>query len=139
VPPEDFDTKIAVIVREDLAVWQKANAVAFMSSGIAATVPGVVGEPYVDASGSEYLPMFRQPVMVFAADRDGIRRAYERARRRGLPLAIFTDELFSTGHDEANRAAVAAVPSDELDLAGLAIRGERKLVDKVVDKLRPHP
>ena len=139
MPPEDFDTKIAVIVREDLAVWQKANAVAFMSSGIAATVPGVVGEPYVDASGSEYLPMFRQPVMVFAADRDGIRRAYERARRRGLPLAIFTDELFSTGHDEANRAAVAAVPSDELDLAGLAIRGERKLVDKVVDKLRPHP
>jgi hypothetical protein len=134
-----FDTKIAVVVREDLAVWQKANVVAFLCSGIAATVPDVVGEPYVDGSGTRYLPMFRQPVMVFGASPEGIRRAYERARGRALELAIYTAELFSTGHDEANRAAVAAVPSDELELVGIAMRADRKVVDKVVDKLRPHP
>jgi hypothetical protein len=134
-----FETKIAVVLREDLAVWQKVNVAAFLVSGIAATVPDIVGEPYVDGSGSSYLPMFRQPVLVFAADADAIRRAYERARDRGVELAVFTDELFATGHDAANRAAVAAVPSEELDLVGIAMHGERKLVDKVVDKLRPHP
>lgn len=113
-----FETKIAFVLREDLAVWQKTNVTAFLASGIAATLPEVVGEPYVDGSGQEYLPMFRQPVMVFAADANGIRRAYERARERDVELAIFTDELFSTPHDAANRAAVAAVPSSELDLAG---------------------
>jgi hypothetical protein len=41
-------------------------------------------------------------------------------------------------HDEANRAAVAAVAADDLDLVAIALRAERKTVDKVVDKLRPH-
>jgi hypothetical protein len=54
-------------------------------------------------------------------------------------LAIFTHDLFSTPHDQANRAAVAAVPAVELDLAGIALHAGRKTVDKVLDKLRPHP
>jgi hypothetical protein len=28
---EPFDTKVAVVLLEDLAVWQKANAAAFLS------------------------------------------------------------------------------------------------------------
>jgi hypothetical protein len=136
----EFDTKIAIVLLDELAVWQKTNATAFLVSGFAAADPSLVGEPYVDGSDNAYLPMFRQPVLVYAADAAGIRRAYERAMARELEqLAIFTRELFSTPHDEANRAAVAVVPADELDLAGIALRGERKTVDKVLDKLRPHP
>jgi hypothetical protein len=134
-----FDTKIAVVLRDDLAVWQKANVTAFLVSGIAGTNPETVGEPYEDASGRRYLPMFRQPVLVFVADAAALRRAYARAVEREAPLAIYTQDLFRTGHDEANRAAVAAVGSEELDLVGLALRADRRLVDKVVDRLRPHP
>jgi hypothetical protein len=134
-----FDTKLAVILRDDLAVWQKTNVTAFLVSGIAASEPGVVGDPYRDASGNEYLPMFVQPVLVYEADARALRRAYERAMSRGVELAVYTKELFETGYDEANRAAVAAVPADELDLVGIAVRAERKAVDKVVDRLRFHP
>ena len=134
-----FDTKIAVVLRDDLAGWQKTNVTAFLVSGIAATVPGVVGEPYRDASENQYLPMFVQPVLVYEAGADGLRRAYERAMSRGVTPAIYTTELFTTDHDEANRAAVAAVPAGELDLVGIAFRAERKTVDKVVDRLRFHP
>jgi hypothetical protein len=135
----EFDTKIAVVLRDDLAGWQKINAAAFLVSGIAGTVGGVVGEPYSDASGEEYLPMFVQPVLVYQADKAGLRRAFERARSRGVTPAVYTQELFATNHDEANRAAVAAVATDELDLVGIAFRAERKTVDKVVDRLRFHP
>ena len=134
-----FDTKIAVVLRDDLAVWQKTNVTAFLVSGIAGTVPGVVGEPYRDASGNEYLPMFVQPVLVYEADAAGVRRAYERALGRGVVPAVYIAELFATGHDEANRAAVAAVAADDLDLVGIAFRAERKTVDKIVDRLRFHP
>jgi hypothetical protein len=133
-----FDTKIAVIVRADLPVWQRLNMVAFLASGIATSESDLVGEPYEDASGARYLPMFRQPVLIFSADGEQLRAAYERARARELPLAIFTDELFVTGHDDANRAAVRAVASDELRLAGLALRARRKQVDTVVKGLRLH-
>jgi hypothetical protein len=134
-----FDTKIAVVLRDDLAVWQKTNVTAFLVSGIAGTVAGIVGPPYRDASGNEYLPMFVQPVLVYEADSAALRRAYGRAMERGVTPAVYTQELFATNHDEANRAAVAAVPGEELDLVGIAFRAERKVVDKVVDRLRFHP
>ena len=134
-----FATKIAVVLRDDLAVWQKANVTAFVVSGVAGTDPETVGEPYRDGSGNEYLPMFVQPVLVYEADAPELRRAYERAMDRGVTLAIYTAELFTTGHDEANRAAVAEVAAEDLDLAGIALRADRKTVDKIVDRLRFHP
>jgi len=133
-----FDTKIAVVLRDDLAPWQSINVTAFLVSGIAGTVPGVVGEPYRDASQQEYLPMFVQPVLVYEADGPALRRAYDRALSRGVKPAVYTSELFTTDHDDANRAAVAAVASEELDLVGIAFRAERKTVDKVVDRLHFH-
>ena len=136
----NFDTKIAIVLDEGLAVWQKANVTAFLLSGIAGTDPDLVGEPYIDGSGNRYLPMCRQPIMVYAADGAGLRRAYERAMARDVErLAIFTHDLFATGHDAANRAAVDAVPAEQLEFAGLALHADKKVVDKVLDRLSPHP
>jgi hypothetical protein len=126
-----FDTKIAVLLRDDLAGWQRLNVTAFLASGIAAN-PDVLGEPYADADGTPYLPMFRQPVLVFTGDRDVLTAAHGRAVARGMPTAVFTDDLFATGHDEANRAAVAAVAREKLDLVGIAVHGPRNAVDKVL-------
>ena len=91
-----FDTKIAIVLDEQPAGWQKANVTAFLISGIAATDPALVGEPYIDGSGNRYLPMCRQPIMVYAADRAGLRRAYERAMAREVErLAVFTHDLLT--------------------------------------------
>jgi hypothetical protein len=40
--------------------------------------------------------------------------------------------MFSTGHDDANRAVVAAVHGADLDLVGVAVHGPRNAVDKIV-------
>lgn len=136
--PLRFSTKIAVVLREDLAVWQKLNMTAFLVSGVAGTDADTIGEPYEDGSGHRYLPMFRQPVLIFAGSGEQLRRAYERLRERGLRFSVFTDELFATGNDGDNRAAVKAVRSEDLRLAGLAVRGERKLIDKALKGLSLH-
>ncbi len=133
-----FDTKIAIALRDDLPVWQKLNMTAFMASGIATQQEGLVGEPYEDASGRLYLPMFRQPVLVFAGTAEALKGAYERAVSAGLSLAVFTEDLFRTGNDVDNRAAVKAVRSEALNLVGIALRGERKTVDKVTKGLALH-
>jgi len=133
-----FDTKIAVVLREDLAVWQKLNVTAFTVSAVAGATTGLLGEPYEDASGLTYLPMVRQPMLIFSGEAAAVRRAYERALARGVPLAIFTEELFTTGHDEANRAAVRAVASADLQLVGLAFRTEKRVADKVLKGLTLH-
>ena len=52
---------------------------------------------------------------------------------RGVTRAVYTQELFATNHDEANRAAVASVAAEELDLVGIAFRAERKTFDNYMD------
>ncbi len=138
-PAVRWPTKIAVLLREDLASWQALNVTAFLSSGIAATLPELVGEPYADADGTGYLPMLRQPVLVLAGPGELLGTARTRALDRGLRPAVFTADLFATGGDDENRAAVRAVPAAELDLVGLALHGPRNAVDKVVKGARMHP
>jgi hypothetical protein len=134
-----FDTKIAIAVQEDLAAWQKLNVTAFLASAVAGGVPGVIGEPYEDGSDNTYLPMFRQPVLVYAADSPALARVRGLAVGRGLATAVYIEEMFKTGHDEANRAAVRDVAADDLSLVGLAVYGARNAVDKVVKGLPLHP
>lgn len=135
----DFDTKLAVVVREDLAAWQRLNVCAFLVSGVVgAGAP--VGEPYEDADGRTYLPLLVQPVLVFVApDAAKLRTVRERAERRGVPLAIYTSEMFATGKDEDNRAAVRAVSTGALDLVGVALRGAHRDADAVLRGLARHP
>ena len=133
-----FDTKIAVALRADLPVWQKLNVTAFAVSGLAATDPTTVGEPYEDASGRTYLPMFRQPVLVFEGTKEALKTAHDRALSRELPTAVFTSDLFATGNDRDNRSAVRAVGRDGLDLVGLAVYGPRNAVDRVLKGTRMH-
>lgn len=137
--PVRFDTKIAVLLRDDLAGWQRLNVTAFLVSGIAGTHPEVVGEPYEDGDGTRYLPMFRQPVMVFEGSKEFMGTAHERALKRELECAVFTQELFATGNDRDNRAAVKAVPTSELDLVGIAVYGPKNAVDKVLKGAAKHP
>lgn len=133
-----FDTKVAVVLREDLPTWQKLNVTAFIVSGIAATMPESVGEPYEDACGRKYLPMFIQPVLVFAGNSEQLRDAFNRAVNRNVPLAIYTDELFATNNDTDNRASVKQVRGEDLQLVGIAMREEKKTIDKVLHGLALH-
>jgi hypothetical protein len=134
-----FSTKIAVVVRDDLPTWQRLNVCAFLVSGVAAAVPELIGDAYEDADGTKYLAMFGQPVLVFEAAAAVLTAAHRKALDRGLPMSVFTKELFTTGNDEDNRAAVRAVPQDQLDLVGLAVHGPRNAVDKIVKGARMHP
>jgi len=53
--------------------------------------------------------------------------------------AIFIADLFATGNDRDNRAAVRAVRAAELDLVGLAVYGPRNAVDKITKGAGMHP
>src|SRR5690606_36763531 len=115
-----FETKIAVLLRDDQETWQRLNVTAFLVGGLGSQFPEVIGEPYEDAERVGYLPMFRQPVLIFEGTKETLRTAHTRVLSLALPRAFFTRELFATGHVEANRSAVRAVGTADLDLVGLA-------------------
>lgn len=136
----DFQTKTAVVVRDDLAAWQRLNVCAFLISGVTAAAGSeAIGEDYIDADGNRYLPLLVQPVLVFEASAAKLTTVRERAFRREVPIALYTMEMFSTGNDTDNRAAVRAVAAADLDIVGVALRASHKDADAVLRGLSRHP
>src|SRR5262249_62207921 len=85
-----FSTKITIIVRDDLAVWQKLNVTAFLTTGIIGAAPDILGTPYEDAAGNSYHALAIQPMIILVADAETIKAIYRRAHEanRG-PLPFF--------------------------------------------------
>lgn len=133
-----FDTKIAIVIRDDLAPWQELNVTAFLTSGIVGANQGLLGEPYEDAAGNKYNPLVIQPMIVLSAGAEAIRTIYRRAMERDLRLSLYIEEMFATGHDAANRAAVKQHLPETLNVVGLALREDKKLVDKITKGARMH-
>lgn len=133
-----FDTKIALIVRDDLATWQRLNVVAFLATGVASAAPEMMGEPYIDAKARQYGNMAGQPMLVFAGDLAGLQRAHRQGLEHELTIIPYVEAMFSTGHDAANREVFMAEDADHLNLVGIALRGPKKAVDKAIKGLALH-
>lgn len=133
-----FDTKIALIVRDDLQMWQRLNVVAFLATGIAAVAPEIIGAPYVDSNGQTYGGMSGQPMLIFEANLASLQRVHRKALERELSLVPYVEAMFSTGHDEANRNIFLAENADNLNLVGLGLRGPKNVVDKAIKGLSLH-
>ena len=134
-----FDTKIVLVLRDDLATWQKLNVTAFLTSGIVGATLGLLGEPYADAAGNTYAPLAIQPMIVLAADAATLKTIYGRAMERGARLALYIEDMFSTGNDADNRATVRQYLPADMNLVGLALREDRKTVDKITKGAKMHP
>lgn len=133
-----FDTKFAVVLDDSLEVWQKLNATAFLTSGIIAAHDGMIGAPYEDASKVNYAALCIQPVIVLQTSREKLGTMLARATSRGVDAAIYIEDMFSTGFDAANRQTVAQYSTDALPLVGLALRADKKVVDKITKGAKLH-
>lgn len=132
-----FDTKICIILRDDLQQWQKLNITAFLISGIAGT-QNIIGKPYQDKSGVEYLPMSQQPIMIHSASGNDLNEILKKALTKDVVISIFTEELFTTYNDEDNREMIKRFETEELNLVGFALRGKKNHVDKLMKKVNLH-
>jgi hypothetical protein len=111
-----------------------------IASSVAVKFPETHGRPFVTASGTEYLPFQKNPMLIYKADSEQqIRRAFTRAKERGLSIGIYTQPLFATKGEEENLAEILKLPDEEQDLVGIVLYGENKQVDKAVDALKLHP
>jgi hypothetical protein len=126
-----FDTKIVIVLRDDLATWQKLNVTAFLTSGLCAQYPAIIGEPYRDAAGNVYNAMAIQPVVVLAADQETLRKIHLRALERDVTTSAYVEEMFVSGHDAANREVFGQFTPENAKLAGIALRADRKIADKI--------
>ena len=134
-----FDTKIAIIIRDDLQTWQRLNVTAFLMSGITAANPSIIGERYQNAEGDTFLAMSIQPTIVLTADLATLRIIHARALERRVQHAAYVQEMFTTYNDVDNRAVFAKCNSNDANLVGLGLRADKKIVDKITKGATKHP
>src|ERR1700712_1533418 len=98
-----YENKIAIIIRDDLQVWQKLNVASFLASSVAIQFPETHGQAFINASQSTYLPFIKHPILIYKADDEvQMKRAFNRAKERDLAIGIYTQPLFSTKNEEGN-------------------------------------
>lgn len=135
-----YDEKIAIVLRADLEEWQKLNVAAFLASSVAIKFPASHGKAFVNASGAEYLPFIKHPILIYRAnDQPQLKRAFTRAKERGLHIGIYTQPLFATKNEEENLIEISKYTDEQQELAGIVLYGDNKKVDKALDGLKFHP
>lgn len=134
-----FDTKIAVVLRDTLAPWQALNVTAFLMTGIAGQNPEIIGEPYRDRAGNTFNALSIQPIVVLQTDAATLSTIHRRALEQGVKTSLYVEEMFATGHDAANREVFAQFAPDDAKVVGIALRAEKKLVDKITKGAKLHP
>ena len=133
------ETRIVVILRDDLAARQRANATAFLVSGIAADEPATVGEPYEDASGNRYLPMFREPAYMYMCGRDDLFRAAAEPASAGYPspCSPTTSSRPATTTSTGRRSGLSRPTTSPSSASPFGT--DRKAADRITKGLRFHP
>lgn len=134
-----FDTRIAVVLRNDLATWQSLNVMAFLAGGLVGQDAGLIGEPYIDGADNHYNALIRQPIVVLSADTTTIAKVHKRAIDRKVRCSFYVEEMFKTGHDSANRAVFGQHGPDDAQVVGIALHTDRKTVDKITKGTSMHP
>jgi hypothetical protein len=85
-----------------------------------------------------YSSLCIQPVIVLAADQQTLSAIHRRALERQVPHGLYIEEMFSTGHDAANRAVFAQHSPEMAKVVGIALREDKKLVDKITKGAKMH-
>ena len=135
----EFENKIAIVIKNGLLNWQKLNVASFLASSIAIKFPETHGKSFVNASKSEYLPFLKQPIMIYKAESQlEIKRAFSRAKDRGLHLGIYTTPLFATKNEGENYIEISKYTDETQELVGIVMFGENRKVNKALNGLRFH-
>jgi Uncharacterized protein conserved in bacteria len=138
-PRMTYENKIAIVIMDDLQTWQKLNVASFLASSVAIQFPETHGANFVNASGSEYLPFIKHPILIYKADfQSDIKRAFHRAKERDLHIGIYTEPLFATKNERENHIEIAKSSDEEQTLVGIVIYGENKQVSKALEGLKFH-
>ena len=77
-----------------------------------------------------HFAMSLQPVIVLAGTANVLTNIRNRANETGVDTVAYIEEMFSTGHDDANRAVFAEHDATEANTVGIAVRADKRIVDK---------
>ena len=120
----------------------------YLGSGIAELFKANTRAVLVEAPGSQSFEMPDVPAIASVAHARGATMIddntwatplYHRSLEQGVKSSLYVEEMFATGHDAANREVFAQFAPDDAKVVGIALRAEKKVVDKITKGAKLHP
>lgn len=77
-------------------------------------------------------------MIVLTGSANFLQNARNRANERGIATVAYIAEMFATRNDEADRAIFSEHMSNEDNTVGIALRADKKIVDKITKGTKMH-
>ncbi|WP_291056987.1 DUF2000 domain-containing protein [Herbiconiux sp.] len=136
-PTRSARLKWVIVVDENLAPGQQANAVACVAAATGAAIDGLQGPSGADASGYEHPGLAWAGCTVLGASAEKLAATRAKAvAAEGVWLADMPLSAQTTRVYDEYLETLAGTDPAELGALALSIVGERASVDRIVKKLR---
>jgi len=133
-----MDTKIVLIVADDIQTWQKLNVVSFLVSGLIGNNPVLMGDDYIDAGKNTFNSLSKQPMIVLKASRSKLKTIHGRTISKNIKASSFISDMFSTNNDIDNREVFRNYSPETADVVGVGVYCDSKTADKITKGAKLH-
>lgn len=130
--------KCVMVIDQSLPLGIIANTAAILGVTLGRQLPEAVGGDVRDGGGRLHLGIIAFPIPILRADAGRLKALWETLsdpRYAGLTVADFTDFAQSCRTYAEYTAGLPSVPGTDLRCLGLAVCGEKKLVNKLTGSL----
>ncbi|GAA0973296.1 MULTISPECIES: DUF2000 domain-containing protein [Nocardiopsidaceae] len=130
-----MDTKLVVILREDLPPAIAANAGVVLGLALGGRLENSVAADTKDADGGVHAGLNPHPVPTLVASGERLREIKAGADEQDLTVVGFNEVARRSRDYGAYMDALAATPASDLEYAGVALHGPRTVVNKLTRQL----
>jgi hypothetical protein len=128
--------KCVMVLSEGLPAGLAVNTAGVLAFTLGRKLEEVVGPEVVDGSGRTHLGITRIPIPILKADETVVRNIREQAERTdGMVVVDFTDAAQTSKTYEEYQQKMATRTSEELRYLGVALYGDKKLVNRLTGSL----
>ncbi len=133
---KEKEKKCVMVVDTGLPVGLAVNAAAVLAVTLGRRIGSIVGPDVADASGGRHAGLVDIPTPILKADTGVVSEVRSKAAASdGLLVVGFTDIAQTSRTYEDYTKEMAASASEDLRYVGVALYGEKKLVNKVTGSL----
>lgn len=129
---QDFNQKIAIVVREDLPHWQAMNTVAHVSGYLGNKIETFLsGENFVTQDGVTHPRNSQYAIIVLSNTEKGLRKFMRRVRESGLLYHGFIREMIETTDDAEIQSILSNKKDEQIEYLGIGIFGSLEKVNEL--------
>lgn len=131
------DHKMVVILDESLPLGLKANTAGVLSLTLGNKIEGLIGHDLIDKSDITHTALTKYPLPILAVASEKLKDIYRHAfdLKDDLLLVDVTDAAQTTKNYEDYERKLKEHTIDELTFLGIALSGDKKIINKLTGNL----